>query len=107
MRIHLKFKDESDANILFNYHELGQRNMINVFQTINTIARARQLKADLSFDKLKKIMKSNTVTHLTAKTDYLDQESEIGSKVEMGPCTLELDVRVKGAKMDGFTAGAF
>lgn len=107
MRIHLNFKDGSDANILFNVHELGNQNMKNVFSTVNTIARSRHLKADLSYDKLSKIMKSRTVSNLTAKTDYLDQELEIGSKVEMGTCTLELDIRVKGAKMDSFTAGAF
>jgi hypothetical protein len=107
IRIHLNFKDGSDANILFNVYELGNSNMKNVFLTINSIARSKQLKADLSYDKLSKIMKSKTLTHLTAKTDYLDQETELGSKVALERCTLELDVRVKGAKMDSFTAGAF
>lgn len=107
IRIHLKFKDGSDANILFNVHELGNQNMRNIFLTVNTIAKSRRLKADLTFNKLSKIMKSRTVSNLTAKTDYLDQDTELGSKVALETCTLELDVRVKGAKMDSFTAGAF
>ncbi len=107
IRINLMFKDGSDANIVFNAHELGNQNMKNVYFTINTIARSKQLKTNLSYDKLSKIMKSRTLTNLTAKTDYLDQETEIGSKVALESCTLELDVRAKGAKMDGLTAGAF
>lgn len=107
IRIQLKFKDGSDANILFNVHELGNSNMRNVFLTINSIARSRHLKTDLAYNKLTKIMKSKTISNLTAKIDYLDQETELGSKVDLETCTLELDVRVKGAKMDSFTAGAF
>lgn len=105
--IQVKFNDGSDAKIHFNSIELGGRTIQNVNYAVNVFTKSKAKEMKLSVDQLNKIMASKTVSPLTAKVDYLDAESEIGAKEDFEHCTLELEVRVKGAKVDQFTDGLF
>jgi len=105
--IKVKFNDGSDARINFNLHELGSRTMQNVYYAINVFTKSNKVNMKLDIDQLNKIMGSKTVKPLTAKVDYQDAETEIGRKEEFESCTLELEVRAQGAKVDQFTGGLF
>lgn len=105
--IKVKFIDGSDARINFNLHELGSRTMQNVYYAINVFTKSKSTDMRIDLDELNKIMGSRTVKPLTAKVDYQDAETEIGSKEDYESCTLELEVRAAGAKVDQFTGGLF
>lgn len=105
--IKVKFEDGSDALINFNLHELGSRTMQNVYYAINVFTKSKSLNMNLSLEQLNKIMGSRTVKPLTAKVDYQDADTEIGSKEDFENCTLELEVRAPGARIDQFTGGLF
>lgn len=105
--IKVKFNDGSDALINFNLHELGSRTMQNVYYAINVFTKSKAVNMKLSLEQLNKIMGSRTVKPLTAKVDYQDAETEIGPKEDFESCTLELEVRARGAKVDQFTGGLF
>lgn len=105
--INIKFDDGSDARINFNRHELGPRTMQNVYYAINVFTKSNRVNMKLGLNQLNKIMGSRTVKPLTAKVDYQDADTEIGSKEEFESCTLELEVRAQGAKVDQFSGGLF
>lgn len=107
MAISIKFNDGSDAVVVFNRHELGAGNMQNVFNTITKITKSRRTVINLSKRDLSDIMKSRTVSNFTAKTDYNDQETEIGAKEDLNRCTIELELRARGAVVDDFSGGLF
>jgi hypothetical protein len=105
--IKVKFNDGSDARINFNLHELGSRTMQNVYYAINVFTKSKAVNMKLNLEQLNKIMGSKTVKPLTAKVDYQDADTEIGSKENFEHCSLELEVRAQGAKVDQFTGGLF
>lgn len=107
MAISIKFNDGSDAVVVFNRHELGQGTMNNVFNSITRITKSKRTVINLDKRALSDIIKSRAVTNLSAKSDYLDQESEIGAKGDLNKCTIELELRASDARVDEFSNGLF
>jgi ACT domain-containing protein len=102
----VKFNDGSDARIHFNKIELGSRLIGNVYQVLKNVTRSNRNSMTINQKQLNAIMNSRTVLALTAKADYSDAETEIGSS-EFQSCTLDLEVRARGAKVDQFSGGLF
>jgi hypothetical protein len=92
MLFKIKFKDGSDVQINFQAHELGKRTMRNIFLTINTVTRSNKSEITLSNDTLARMFRTRTLGNLTVNYDYFGEETEIGSKVPVTFCTLDLEV---------------
>ena len=103
----ISFNDGSDARIHFNKIELGSRLIGNVYQVLKNVTRSNRNSMTINQKQLNAIMNSKTVSALTAKADYSDAETEIGSVEEFKSCTLDLEVRARGAKVDQFSGGLF
>ena len=105
MLFKIKFKDGSDVQINFQAHELGKRTMRNIFLTINTITRSKNSEIILSNDTLAKLFRTRTLGSLTVNYDYFGEETEIGSKVPVTFCTLDLEVHGKDNLAQDLMAG--